>query len=124
MLAQHQLVPLRATERKRKKMMKKRLTREGEWDYEDGERDVVGKATPEPASPAPASPQGEGEGGGEALVTQRDEEIENYQSTVKELTAAVTEDRCASIRIHRPFQLFPGVCIVYYSFFLSSLKHL
>ena len=44
----------------------------------------MGKATPEPASPAPASPQGEGEGGGEALVTQRDEEIENYQSTVKE----------------------------------------
>ena len=64
---------------------------EGEWDYEDGERDVVGKATPEPASPAAASPQQEGEGGGEALVTQRDEEIENYQSTVKELTAAVIE---------------------------------
>ena len=104
----------------------------GEWDYGDGERDeaFVGEATPEPASPAPASPQGEGEGGGEALVTQRDEEIENYQSTVKELTAAViegTEDRCASIRIHRPFQLFPAygsVCIVYYSFFLSFLKHL
>ena len=66
---------------------------EGEWDYGDGERDeaFVGEATPETASPAPASPQGEGEGGGEALVTQRDEEIENYQSTVKELTAAVIE---------------------------------
>ena len=88
----------------------------------------MGEATPEPASPSAAYPQGEGEGGGEAVVTQRDEEIENYQSTVKELTAAViegTEDRCASIRIHR--QLFPAydsVCIVYYSFFLSSLKHL
>ena len=66
---------------------------EGEWDYGDGERDeaFVGEATPEPASPAAASPQGEGEGGGEAVVTQRDEEIENYQSTVKELTAAVIE---------------------------------
>ena len=62
----------------------------GEWDYGDGER-FVGEATPEPASPAPASPQGEGEAGGEAVVTQRDEEIENYQSTVKELTAAVIE---------------------------------
>ena len=36
-------------------------------------------------------PRERGEGGGEALVTQRDEAIENYQSTVKELTAAVIE---------------------------------
>ena len=39
---------------------------EGEWDYEDGERDegFVGEATPEPARPAAASPQEEGEGEG------------------------------------------------------------
>ena len=48
--------------------------------------------------------EGEGEGEGEeeegGVVTQRDEEIENYQSTVKELTSAVI-DREEKIGVHQ-----------------------
>ena len=69
-----------------------------------------------------------GRGGCGDSERRRDRELPvDSQGTHRRSDRAGTEDRCASIRIHRPFQLFPAygsVCIVYYSFFLSSLKHL
>ena len=59
------------------------------WDS-DGEQERRLEEMPEPSAPQQGEVGGEGREE-ERLVTQRDEEIENYQSTVKELTTAVIE---------------------------------
>ena len=76
---------------------------EGEFDSQEGtasDSEAESMTDTEPCellvetSTAPGSevvPAGEGEGDERAVVTQRDEEIENYQSTVKELSAALIE---------------------------------
>ena len=59
------------------------------WDS-DGEQERRLEEMPVPSAPQQVEIGGEGREE-ERLVTQRDEEIENYQSTIKELTAAVIE---------------------------------